>query len=173
MIPRLLMAVLFLGASAALVRAQEPQKPGPEHEKFKSLVGEWDATVKFAGGETKAKAVYKLEFGGFHLVQEFEGEFGGMKFKGRGQDGYCPIKKKYYSIWIDSMSPSPVVMSGNFDAAGKTLTEEGEGPGHDGKMTKLKSVTTITDEDTINFAMYEVKDGKDNEMMTIVYKRKK
>jgi len=170
---RLLAAVLAFGFSAMIARAQEMPKPGPEHEKFKDLVGEWDCTVKMGNMETKGTSVYKIDFGGFYLIEDFQGDFGGMKFKGRGQMGYCPIKKKYFTAWIDSMSPSPLLMAGSFDKDGKTLTEEGEGPGQDGKMTKYKTVSTMTDKDTMNMTMYEVKDGKDNEMMSIVYKRKK
>ena len=170
---RLLVAILALGAFAAIAPAQEQPKPGPEHEKFKDLVGEWDCTVKMGPMEVKAKAAYNLDFGGFFLIEQFEGDFGGMKFKGRGQAGYCPIRKKYFTVWIDSMSPTPLVMTGNFDQSGKTLTEEGEGPNQEGKMAKFKSVSTLADKDTINFTMYEVKDGKDTEMMSIVYKRKK
>jgi Protein of unknown function (DUF1579) len=169
----LLLVALAFGVTASLTRAQEPPKPGPEHEKLKAMVGDWDASVKFAGGESKGKASWKLDFGGFYLVEDFEGEFGGMKFKGRGQTGYCPIKKTYVSTWIDSMSPSPMIMTGQFDKEGKTFTEEGEGPNMEGKMTKFKSVSKMADDDTINFVMYEVKDGKDNEVMSITYKRKK
>lgn len=173
MLMRLLVVAVALGIAVPFVRAQQPPKPGPEHEKFKEMVGEWEATVKMAGAESKATVTYKLDFDGFYLIEQFEGEFGGMKFKGRGQTGYCPLRKKYITIWIDSMSPSPLVLSGNFDKDGKTLTEEGEGPNMEGKMSKYKNVGTMTDKDTMEFKMYEVKDGKDVEMMSIVYKRKK
>jgi hypothetical protein len=46
----------------------------------------------------------------------------------------------------------------------------GEGPGAGGTM-KFKSVTTMKDDDTIDFAMY-MGDGKEPGF-TIVYKRKK
>ena len=170
---RLFVAVLAIVAGAGLARAQEAPKPGPEHEKFKDLVGDWEATVKMGNTESKANVSYKLDFGGFYLIEQFDGDFGGMKFKGRGQTGYCPIKKQYVMTWIDSMSPSPMLMAGNFDKEGKTLTTEGEGPNMEGKMAKFKSVSTMTDKDTVNFTMYEVKEGKDTEMMSIVYKRKK
>ena len=170
---RLFAFVLALSASTGFATAQEAPKPGPEHEKLKAMVGDWDATVKIAGMESKAKATWKLDFGGFYVIEDFEGEFGGMKFKGRGQTGYCPIKKAYVTTWIDSMSPSPMLMIGQFDKEGKTFTEEGEGPGHDGKIAKFKSVSKMTDDDTINFTMYTVADGKESEMMSITYKRKK
>jgi hypothetical protein len=170
---RLFTAAIVVLALVGLATAQEMPKPGPEHEKFKDMVGEWDCTVKMAGMEVQAKATYKLDFGGFYLIEQFTGDFGGMKFKGRGQTGYCPIRKKYVTLWIDSMSPSPLILSGNYDKEGKTLTEEGEGPNQEGKMAKFKNVGTMTDKDTFAFTMYEVKDGKDVETMSITYKRKK
>ena len=95
---RLMVSMLALVACVAAGRAQEPAKPGPEHEKLKAMVGDWDATVKMGGAESKAKAKYKLDFGDMYLVEQFDGDFGGMKFKGRGQMGYCPIKKKYFLL---------------------------------------------------------------------------
>ena len=51
--------------------------------------------------------------GGLWVLSKFEGDFGGMKFEGRGQFGYDPIKKKYVGTWIDSMSPTLSVLEGN------------------------------------------------------------
>lgn len=171
---RLLTVLAVFCSTVAVARAQpDMPKPGPEHEKFKHAVGDWEATVKMMGGETKAKATYKLDFGGFFLIEEFEGDFGGMKFKGRGQSAYCPIRKKYLMTWIDSMSPSPMFMTGTYSKDGKTLTSTGEGPDMEGKMAKFKSVTTMKDNDTMVMTMYQVRDGKDGEMMSIIYKRKK
>jgi hypothetical protein len=170
---RLLVTVLALGAFTGLARAQEFPKPGPEHEKFKEMVGDWEATVKFGTMEVKASSTFALDFGGFFLIQTFDGDFGGMKFKGRGQAGYCPIRKKYVSTWIDSMSPTPMTMTGNYDKEGKTFTEEGDGPTEAGKIGKFKSVTKMPDKDTMLFTMYQVEDGKEVEKMSITYKRKK
>jgi hypothetical protein len=170
--------ILVLCVAAALpvatVRAQQPPKPGPEIEKLKALEGTWDATVKMMGNESKATATYKMGVGGMWLVSDFEGEFGGMKFQGKGMDTYDASKKKYISVWVDSMSTSPMVMEGSYDKDGKILTMTGEGPGEDGKPTKYKSVSEMKDKDSMLFKMYTVgKDGKDAEMMTITYKRKK
>lgn len=69
------------------------------------------------------------------------------------------------------MGPSPVIMTGDYDAAKKTMTQTGEEPGMDGKVAKYKSVTEFTDADTMKMTMY-VGDGKDP-MFTVSYKRKK
>ena len=157
----------------ATVRAQPPA-PGPEIAKLKALEGTWDATIKMQGGESKGTSTYKMGVGGNWLVSDFEGDFGGMKFQGKGMDTYDAAKKKYVTVWVDSMSSGPMIMEGTFDKDGKVLTMTGEGPGEDGKPTKFKSVSEMKDKDTMVFTMSAVgKDGKDAEMMTITYKRKK
>jgi hypothetical protein len=72
------------------------------------------------------------------------------------------------------MSTTPMIFEGNFDKDGKVLTMTGEGPGMEGKPVKLRSTSEMKDKDTFVFKMYAPdKDGKDQEMMTITYKRKK
>jgi hypothetical protein len=151
--------------------AQEFPKPGPEHEMLKKLVGTWDLTMKFDGKESKGTVTYKMDLGGLWLVSSLESEFGGKKFSGRGMDSYDPARKKYVSVWIDNMLTYPLVMEGTFDKEKKTLTMTGEGPGMDGKPTKMKALSEWKDDDTFQFGMYfgESKDPA----FTIVYKRKK
>jgi hypothetical protein len=150
--------------------AQEPPKPGPEHELLKSMVGTWDATMNVAGMDAKGTMVYKMDLGGLWLTSTFEGEFGGQKFIGRGYDSYDANKKKYVGVWIDSMSTSPMVMEGTYDKDKKVLTTMGEGPGMDGKPTKYKAETEIKDKDNMVMKMY-MGDGKEPGFV-ITYKRK-
>jgi hypothetical protein len=86
-------------------------------------------------------------------------------------DTYDAAKKKYVGVWIDSMSTAPMVMEGTFDAAKKTLTMVGDGPGPDGKPTKHRTVSEWKDEDTIHFGMYM--GDATQPAFTVVYKRKK
>jgi hypothetical protein len=173
-------AVLFgwIGACAilvgpALVRAQELPKPGPEHELFKDFEGTWDAKVKFGTQESKGTAVYKLECGGMWLACEFNGEFGGQKFQGRGIDGYDADKKKYVGIWVDSMTTSPMISEGTYDPKTKTLTYRSEGKGPDGKPMKIRSSTVIKDKDHHEHQMFSTgEDGKEQLIMTIQYERR-
>ncbi len=162
-------ALIVVGAAAAV--AQEPAKPGPEHEILKKHVGTWDVTMKMGGADSKGSSTYKMELGGLWLTSTFEGEVFGTKFQGRGMDTYDAAKKKYIGFWCDSMSTSPLLLEGTYDAATKTLTMTGDGPGPDGKPQKHKSVTKMVDDDNIHFDMY-MGDGKDP-MFTILYKRKK
>ena len=168
-----LVTAAALTASAGAM-AQFPQ-PGPEHERLKQLQGTWDATVKtgFGPGESKGTMVYKLDVGGLWLVGNFNSDFGGMPFEGKGLDTYDPITKKYVGVWVDSMSTMPMTMTGELDKNTGTMTMVGEGRGMDGKMQKMKSVTKMEDKDNITFTMYGPgPDGKEAMMLTIHYKRR-
>jgi len=150
--------------------AQEPPKPGRQHDHLKRLVGTWDAETESG----KGTMTYKMGLGGLWLIGDFEGEFGGMKFQGKGLDTYDSAMKKYLSVWVDSFSTSPRIMEGNLDKDDKVMTMTGEGRGADDKPAKFKSITEIKDADTVNFSLFMVdKDGKEQPMVNITYKRKK
>lgn len=168
---RAIAAAVCAAVLAGPAAAQDGPKPGPEHEVLKKMAGTWDVTMSFGGAETKGSAVYKMDLGGLWLTTAFEGELFGTKFSGRGLDTYDPAAKKYRSVWVDSMSTSPLLMDGTYDAGKKTLTLEGTGPGQDGQPAKYKSVSVMPDDDTINFAMYT--GGGADPAFTIKYKRKK
>ena len=162
---------LALAFAACAATAQDAPKAPPELDVLKKLVGDWDATMKFGGMESKGKVTYKMEVGGMWLVSNLESDLSGQKFHGKGLDSYDAGKKKYTSVWVDSMSGSPMTMEGTYDKEKKIMTLAGEGPGMDGKPTKYRSVSQMPDNDTINFSMY-MGDGKDP-AFTVVYKRRK
>lgn len=172
-IPRsLLFTVIVLMGALSTTMAQ--LGPGPEHEKLKELVGEWDCTVKMQGMESKGTAVYKLDMHGMWLVSEFSSDFGGQPFKGMGIDGYDASKKKYVGMWVDSMSSSPMMSEGSYDSTGKIMTMVGESTTPDGKKSKNKMVSEMKSPDLMVFNMYMVSDnGSDIPMLTIEYRRKK
>jgi len=84
--------------------------PGPEHEHLKKLEGTWNAKIKMGDTESPATATYKMVCGGMWLMSDFQGQFGDQKFSGQGLDGYDPEKKKYVSVWVDSMSSRPMLL---------------------------------------------------------------
>ncbi len=169
---RCLLATPVLAAFSLL--AQFPPTPGPEHEHLKRLEGEWIARFQDGGGDSPGTMTVKLECGGLWAVSDFRAEFGGQKFQGRGFDGYDPVKKKYVSVWVDSMSTAPLFLEGTMDAATKTLTLTGEGRGPDGAPLKFRSETRFPDNDHMHFTMSVLgEDGKATPMLTIAYTRKK
>jgi hypothetical protein len=165
------LATFILVLMASPLIAQEMPKPGPEHEMLKKQEGNWETVMKAGGMEFKGNATFKMELGGLWLASTMESELFGQKFSGKGIDGYNTNKKKYVSIWVDSMSTGPVTMEGTYDADKKTLTCVGKGPGQDGQDTTFKSVNVYPDNDTIEMTMY-IGDTKEP-MFTVTYKRKK
>jgi hypothetical protein len=161
-------AVLAFGAGA---RAQEPPKIGPEHKVLQRLVGSWDVSMKFGGGESKGTMTWKMELGGLWLVSSLESDLGGQKFYGKGLDTYDAKKKKYVAYWFDSMGTTPLALEGTYDKSKKTLTMAGKGPGPDGKVTTWRSVSRMADENTVEMSMYV--GGGEEPMFTITYKRRK
>src|SRR6266571_5215586 len=153
---------------------QSPPTPGPEHEDLKKLEGSLNAKIKMGTNESAGTATYKMECGGLWLMSDFRGEFFDQKFQGRGVDGYDPEKKKYVSVWVDSMSTRPMFLEGTYDKEKKTLTMTGDSPGPPGKLAKHKMTTHTPDDDHQTFTLYiSDADGKENKIMTIEYTRKK
>ncbi len=151
--------------------AQAPQSPVKEHEELKAMEGEWDAVLKMAdGSEMKGTSEFKMICGGMWLESNFKADFGGLPFHGRGLDSYDSTRKLYTSVWVDSMSGSPMMLTGTKE--GKVITMTGEGPGPAG-MVKYKTVSTHDSADKMTFKM-SMGEGKDEmEMMTVTYTRKK
>src|SRR5262249_52954049 len=147
-------AVVVAALLAVPVSSQEMPKPGPEHKLLKAREGTWEATMKFGGKESKGTVTYRMELGGFWLAGTMQSELFGTKFTGKSLESYHPAKKKYVSVWVDSMSTAPVTMEGTYDKEKKTFTMAGEGPAMEGKTAKYRSVTKMPDADTIEMTMY-------------------
>ncbi len=166
-------AFVLSPVAGTLVGQEMMPGPGPEHQALKKLEGTWEAKIKSGTEESTGSMVYKMECGGLWLASEFHGEFGGMKFEGRGLDGYDPLKKKYVSVWVDSMSFRPLIFEGEMDEAKQQLTLTGEGRGPDGQTMKFKSVTRMRDADHMDFTMSTIDSGGEaTEMISIEYVRK-
>ena len=167
-------SILIAFATAHVTALGQGATPGPEHEHLKKLEGTWNAKMKMGDDESAATATYKMVCGGMWLMSDFQGSFGDQKFSGHGLDSYDPEKKKYVSVWVDSMSGRPMFLEGTHDKDKKTTTMTGEAMGPDGKMAKHKMVTLMPDDDHMSFTMFILDaDGKENKVMTIEYTRKK
>ena len=162
------------GAALADDRKVPPApQPGPELAHLKQMEGTWAATVKMGDMESQATATYRMECGGLWLVSNFKGSFGGQPFQGRGLESYDAAKKKYVSVWVDSMVTTPMILEGTYDDEKKAMIMTGEMPGPDGKMTKVKTVAEVKDPKTVVWTMYSIaKEGQEQPMMTITYSRK-
>jgi hypothetical protein len=151
----------------------EPPKPGPEHEFMKSHEGTWESEVAGADG-SKGTMTYKMGVGGLWLLSDYKGSFDGAPFEGRGMDTYDAATKQFVSVWVDSMSTTVLIFKGTLNKEKTQMVQEGEMPGPDGNMMKVKTVTDYKGKDDMTFSMMTPgPDGKDVAMLTINYKRKK
>jgi len=152
----------FVGAAAA--RAQEQDfsemipKPTEEHERLRKEVGVWDAKMTAYMGEepmTAQGVETNTMLGDFWIVSEFEGEFAGLPFSGRGQYGYDPNAKQYVGSWIDNFSTTLMTMEGDDDKETGALTMIGKtfDPSL-GKLIDHKMVSKMIDDDHRTFTMY-------------------
>ena len=174
MLRKAILGLLVCLAGAGVALGQEFPKPGPEHDKLKELVGEWDAVMEMQGQKSKATATYKSICGGMWIESDFEGDLGGLKFQGHGLDGYDLKKKKYVGVWVDSLESAPMHFEGDYDPKSKLLVMTGESLGMDGKPQKFKTTTETKDKDHFTFKMYMVQpEGKEQLAFTIDYTRRK
>jgi hypothetical protein len=174
MVRKLIVGVVVGLSGAGLIQGQEFPQPGAEHERLKQFVGEWDAVMDMEGQKSKATSTYRAICGGMWIESDFEGDLGGLKFQGRGLDGYDLRKKKYVGVWVDSIESAPMTFEGDYDEKTKTLTMTGTSVDPQGKPQKFKSTTQTKDKDHFTFEMYMVEPGGQERLaFTIEYTRRK
>ena len=164
--------------SANPAAAQDPMQPGPQHALLQKHVGTWDAVVVThdeQGKEVRDKGtMVNKKLSDFHTADQYSGEFMGMPFTGNGVNTYCPLRKQFITFWTDSMSPSPLILQGDYDAKTKTMTMTGEMFGMSGKLEPCRTVTVHKDADHIEWSMYGPgPDGKEVQHLRIEYTRRK
>lgn len=113
-------------------------QPGPEHKVLESMVGEWEGDVKFwmaPGTEpmiSHGKAKREMGLDGHFLFEHVDGDpMPGSppdtpRFKGMSITGYNTIEKRYESAWCENMSTWIAFSTGQYDAAKKMMTLEGD-----------------------------------------------
>jgi hypothetical protein len=178
----LLPCVVLVSILSAPAMAQLGAKPTDEHKVLAGSEGTWDATIKtFGPGPdaepmiSKGTEVNTVMTSGLWMLSKFDGDFGGVKFEGRGQFGYDPNKKKYVGTWIDSLSPNLSVLEGSYDSKTKTMTYVGDGVGADSVRYSQKLVFTTKDDGSRVFMLYvKVGEAKDEaKVMEITYQKRK
>lgn len=157
-------------------------QPGEQHKMLAKWVGTWDCSASFTmpGPDGKVEtmestgvAKFTSELDGRWIRQDFKGQFGPEEFSGIGFNGYDNAKKKFVASWIDSSTTQMMTMTGDYDAATKTLTMRGtySMPG----MGELKARHTFEEKNpnTFIFTMYHTgADGKESKEGVITYKRR-
>ena len=154
--------------------------PGEGHKALEPMIGSWnvETTMWEKPGEPPQKGGGVAEsswvLGGRFVRQEFQGEFGGMKFQGLGYTGYDNYKKKYIGSWMDTMGTMMMTSIGTVDASGKVFTATSTMDDVvTGKPMKVREVTRIVDNNKLVMEMFGPDpSGKEFKMMELVYTRK-
>lgn len=163
-------------ASTRVGQAQLPGtvKPGPEHKSLQKMEGAWDVAITILGGiKTVGEATFKMECGGLWLHSDLRFALGPIKIQTKSTETFDPVKKKYISVQVDSMTTAPSILEGTYDEQGTTLTSTGEARDFNGESEQIKSVTKHVDDDHVVVAVYRVfPDGKERKHLTIEYTRR-
>ncbi|KAB2842169.1 DUF1579 domain-containing protein [bacterium] len=165
---------------AMMAKAKEAGTPGAGHEVLKSFEGEWTVTSKswMKPGDKPQQSTGTSSFswvlGGRFLKQDFKGNWGGEDFTGLGYVGFDNVKKEYVSTWMDSMSTGIGQAKGQYDAATKTITDQGSFSCPIKGTVDFRSEWKILDKDKFSFSMYMPDpNGKEFRSMEMLYKRAK
>jgi len=186
---------LVLAASVAMAKDKKPEKqmdpqammemyqklatPGEPHKQLASLAGSWTTKTKewMEPGKPPTEADGSVEMrmllDGRFLQQDFTGEMMGQPYTGVGITGYDNLRKKYVSIWLDTMGTGPFMMEGTASGDGKTITLKGQHAEPGGGHMTHRAVWKIVDSNTQTFDMWGAHGGgKEMKEMEIVYTRK-
>lgn len=169
----------------------DSMKPGKQHQALEHFVGTWETTMKiWMGGpgtppsETKGITTVKWVLGKRFLMEEHKGQMplpdmtGQMQlqpYEGIGMTGYDKHRNMYQSSWTSNMQTNMLTMTGSADPSGKVFRYYGE---MDEAMLNVigrtvKYVTTIQDENTHVFEIFDLHAGDNYKVIEITYKRKK
>ena len=143
-----------LAMPAALAAQNAPGAPTQEHAWLQRLAGEWETEIEVVTqpGQPplKLKATESTRrIGQLWVLTAGETTPPAMPFARALALGYDSAKKKYVGTWVDSNSTHIGRYEGAMDAAGKTLTLEGEIPHpYDGtRLVKVREVIELKSPD--------------------------
>ena len=172
-----------LAMSSALAAQDAPGMPAPtkEHEWLHQLAGQWEADLEVSAGPGKPPLKLKStentrRIGGFWILSESEVTPPGMPFARALTLGYDPQKKKYVGTWVDSTSTHIGKSEGSMDAAGMTLTLEGEMPSpfDPSKSVRVREVIELKSRDLkVITTSLQGEDGNWFTLVTVNARRKK
>lgn len=165
--------------SAAMAKAWESfMTPGEMHKWMAGYTGTWEAEVTsyMPGAEpTKSKAteVVKMLMNGLYQEGNLSGTMMGMPFTGKSIMAYDNAKKQFALTWIDNLGSGILIMTGQYDAATKTMNLNGtQTDPVTGKDSKVRQEQKFIDNDNYVLTMYgDGPDGKEAKFMEATFKR--
>jgi uncharacterized protein DUF1579 len=171
----------MLISEVASTRRKEPRKARDAatsseaiQETLKPYAGAWDATLTMGSGTPAEKGTEtcSLVCRGKWLWTRLTSNLMGTTWEAHQLLGYDPKTKRYYSVWVDSMSGSLDRAEGA-SADGKTRTMNGLTYDEQGTTRKWSEVNAWKDDDHRSLKWtIETSSGKPAEM-EILYARKR
>ncbi len=161
------------------VRTVKADEPGPVHKRLNDLAGTWDValTYTFGGKEHAGKATCEAKWilDGRFLQQEYHSRFQGKPFHVVQLLGYDNPRKKTIEIMMDNLSTGLLHNEGSISDDGRVITNLGEGfDPSTNKPYKLRTVTTIVDNDHFTLEWFRINDGgKEEKVVSMAHTRKK
>jgi len=179
----LVVAAFLLGHALAQEQGGMQMPPwmqkGEQHKALAESVGEFDVAGEmwFAPGGPpqpyKATAKRELVLEGHYLKETFSGAWQGKPYTGWLFSGYDTFRKRYFNVWMDSMSPVASISFGGPDENGALVFDGEEPHPMTGKLTKSRSRIEYADDGKVTMSMYWVlPDGTEQIHMRLVYTRK-
>ena len=155
--------------------------PGANHQLLASVAGDWTYKSRmwmkpFAPpAESTGTVSYTTLFGGRYVQGQYRGDMMGMPFEGLGLMGYDNTSGQFQASWVDNMGTALMYMTGQYDAAARTLTYTGQmdDPTRPGTKVNVRQVIRIVSHDSHVMEWYETRDGKEAKTMEILYSRAK
>ncbi len=97
--------------------------PGSSHAFLEQLTGKWKTTSTVMGSEPQfGTAKAEMILGGRFLEMSYEGDFMGIKLKGKTILGYDNYKHKFTGVFLDNLNTSIRTAEGTLDQSGKILS---------------------------------------------------
>jgi hypothetical protein len=159
----------------------QPAEPQKEHKLLTQFVGEWDYESECVMGpdqppmKSPGKASNSM-LGELWLLVEWEGEGpGGEKHTMLSTIGYDPAKQRVVGSFVGSPMAMMWIYDGEWDAAGKVLTLNADGPSFtgDGTTAHYQDIYEITDKDHHTLrSQVEGADGKWTQFMSMRFSRR-
>ncbi|MFN0207290.1 MAG: DUF1579 domain-containing protein [Planctomycetota bacterium] len=153
--------------------------PGPEHQWFARHTGIWDAKITtslFPGAppvEWKGEVQISVICNGLWELLDFKGEMSGHPFIGHGVTGFDFMNQHFVQVWVDSMSPAMLQLTGRLNAEKNCLTMFAEVDTPGGRV-KMKQTTRETSAHELIFTIdMPGPGGAEHTMMRAVYARRR
>lgn len=153
--------------------------PGEVHKMIASWDGEWNEEITLwqAPGappsKSTASGVNKMILGGRYQESKHIGNFMGMPFEGQSTIGWDNARKILISTWVDNFGTGIIYMEGTWDDKSKTANFKGTMTEPvTGKLTNIREVFKIVDNNTQLMEQYATQDGKEYKSMEIKFTRK-